>query len=146
MREHASSGPSPVGRLLEHYWEHILPLASKQMSNSFPHCLSSPPLIVTPVLLKKLCKIVLFTHSHNDIMSCMVANGSTASASVKQAANWSFWTRRPRLVGALDFRKLLHLTKMDHGPTEPLCYKPQNTHRCCHLPRWQSPGFDLTHS
>lgn len=46
MREHTSSGPSPVKRLLEHYWEHILPLASKQMSKGLLHCPSSPPVIV----------------------------------------------------------------------------------------------------
>lgn len=77
MLEHTCSGPSPVGRLLgdsvEHCWEHILPLPSKQMSNSLLHCLSSPPVMVTPVLLRNCGGIVLFTNSHNDIVSWLMA-------------------------------------------------------------------------
>lgn len=148
MHEHTSWGPSQVGRLLEHYWEHISPLASKQMSNRLLHCPSSPPFIVTPVLLKNCIKLCFFTHSHNEIMSRIVTNGRRASSSVKQqAANWRFWTRRPRLMGTLKFRKLLRLTKMEHAPTEPLSYKPQNTHRRCHLSResrvWFEPQLRL---
>lgn len=105
--------------------------ANVQKSSSLP-IFSSSDRHTRPV--EELCKIMLFTLSYSEIMSCIVANGSIALSSVKQqAVNWSFWTRRPRLTGTFEFRKPLQLTKMDHAQTEPLGYKPQNAHRRCHL-------------
>lgn len=53
--------------------------ANVQQSSSLPVFSSSDR---PTCLVEELCKILLFTNSYNDIMSWLMANGSTASSSV----------------------------------------------------------------